>query len=153
MSEIEDLKKSTDAALREQRLKELLAHLTKLGEDVDKALKQDRWGSLAWIIGWGIWVGTSFIDWYFKTDDLFYKIGVIIYMAGWMISMQFDRNSTRAIAKYMATLKVLEILGIIDPRPEGGVKNKKKRLQAMIDMVKNWASSKKKAQEEVYQPA
>lgn len=153
MSEIEDLKRGTERSLQEQRLNELLAHLTVLGERVERQIKINWRGTAAWTFSWTLWIVMSFLDLLLKTDDTFYKIGVIIYMVGWSYSRWVDYQFGFAWKEYDATVKVLEILGIVGLRKPPGVKNKKKRLQFMVDLVKSWATKKKISQEKVYQPA
>lgn len=153
MSEIEDLKKNTEDSLRRQRTDALIVHLTALGDAFEIALKKEKIGILYRLGGWAIWIGTSFLDSFLHSGDMFWTLGTIVYMISWMISMSYERNRALASARYMATIKVLEILGIIDPREPPGVKNKKKRIQALVDMVKGWAIKKQKAQDAVYAPA
>ena len=153
MTELEQLQHGVDESVRQQRLKELLALLTKLGDDVEKALKENRGASIVWLLGWTICVGTDFIDSYLHTGDTFWKVGVIVYVVGLTVSGYYERRLAKAFSAYLAAVQVLEVLGIIDARTPPGVKNKKKRVQALIELVKSWAVQKQKAQEEMYQPA
>lgn len=153
MSEIEELKKATDESLRQQRMKDLIVHLQVLTDNVEKARKLRNRGGIVFHITWGIWVAGGILDYFLHLDHVFSEVAFLFFILGWSYDHYTRVEFFEALGKYIGAIEVLEVLGVIDPRSPRGVKNKKKRPQAMVDLVKKWATQKKQAQEEVYQPA
>lgn len=153
MSELDELQKNTLESWKQARMQDLIAHLQVLSDNIDKAMKREKKAGIIYFCSWLVWMGGNLLDAWLKTDKLFFTLGWFVFLFGLLYHNHVERALNRSFGEYLSAIKVLEILGVIDPINRPGVKNKKKRLTAFIEMVKQWAIKKQKAKEEVYQPA
>lgn len=146
MSEMEELKKNTEMAKVAQQFTELSQYIEKLGGAIDEALRRRKTSSRIYILTWLAWVIAGLFN--HLLGDLFESVFILalIYDAYRFAILR------SAFGEFRGAMEVLRILGMLPPRPDPREKKKRAIFSEGIEMVKRWASSKKKAQEEVYAP-
>lgn len=150
MSEMEQLKKNADDALRKQRYDALNLYIGELSVTIDAALLKSRKASLIHMATCVGWIATIFtgVSW-------LHAVGWFAFLVTLLYSTYCDREFSKAIAEFDGMHNTLKLLGLITCEcDKHGKKRKRKRvLNEMRDVVKGWAIKKKEAQDKVFAPA
>ncbi len=148
MTETEQLKKNADDALVKQRYREVSAYLDVLLKRMEHCVKWSMISSLAYMGAWVAWV---ILDLAFPWGKGWW---FIIWVAGLIWQQIWDVRLASVRGKLDGAFKVLELLGLVPPASEGDSRKKKKRFwEEARQIVKEWASKKKAAQDKAYAPA
>lgn len=150
MSEMENLKKAADEALRQQRFDALNAYIDELGVKIEAARLVARKASFIHIATCVGWVATAFtgIAW-------LHAVGWFAFLVTMLYSHLCDKAFTNAISEFEGMHNTLERLGLIECKCGGKGRKRKRRkvLSEFREMVKGWAITKEKARKEAYAPA
>jgi hypothetical protein len=149
MTEMEQLKQNADDALKQQRITALNDYLDVLSKRIDECLKKDRDSWYVFLLCWLMWMAMSFVPVLKPLEP----IGLLFYFGGWAYTGWHGRNLSRAFGEFRGAIKVLEILGFIQPHDHDGDRKRRRVWSEGADIVKGWFTSKKKAQDAAYAPA
>lgn len=149
MTETDDLKQKAAESKARQQVESVGAYLNSLSREIDSCIirEQDAW--IIYMIAWGAWMIAGFI-----TGNDGGQVMELIFFISLVYQSYRHTRTRRAFGEFAGAIKVLELLGMVPPRPPKGERESKKRVWSEgIDIVRGWAAKKQKAQEEAYAPA
>lgn len=146
MSEMDDLKRETEASKVRATYAELQKYLDEVILEIEAAQKKYRVSSIIYLIAWALWVASSF------APEVLHTLATTLFIFALIYDQFRLARKIDAQAEFRGAMRILRILGYVPPRDEPGVKNKKKVLSQFREMVMDWATKKQKARDAVYQP-
>lgn len=149
MSEMEQLKKNAEEALRLQRHRELAKYIDELGEKTEVAHLKAGKAILIHLVACVGWIASSFVP-----GEWASLVGWVAFLVSFIYMSWCQRDFAAALGEYRGMHNTLKILGMIDCTCGGHGKKKKRRrtMNEYADVVKGWFADKKAAQDKVYSP-
>jgi hypothetical protein len=146
MTEGEELKKNTEAQKTQQIVKEMSDYMDYLTYRIEVARRHKRNSSIMYLIVWFTWI---FAPIWLGHGGLF----TILFFFALVIDCTFTSLLAEAKAEFKGMINTLRILGYISSDHDGERSRKKRFWEKGVEMVKSWATKKKKLQDKVFAPA
>lgn len=145
---MDNFRREADKSKSLQQMKDITEYLNRVADHIEECRKGYDGSMLIFTVAWIAWVASDYVE-----HGAFTNIFLIIYLLAVLYNNLRYTWLCSAKAEFSGAIKILEILGMIPPRPPRGEKKKRRMWSEMVDVVKGWATRKKEAQEKVYAPA